>query len=41
MESGFKVFRREIIQKSNPGKPFGFEPEIIAKVSRLKQGSMK
>jgi hypothetical protein len=37
MESGYKVFRREIIQ----GIPieenrFGFEPEITAKISKLR-----
>ncbi|MCH8314215.1 MAG: glycosyltransferase family 2 protein, partial [Nitrospinae bacterium] len=37
MESGYKVFKREIIQgitlKENR---FGFEPEITAKVAKMK-----
>jgi glycosyltransferase involved in cell wall biosynthesis len=37
METGYKVFRREIIQSILiEENRFGFEPEIIAKVSRLK-----
>ncbi len=37
MESGFKAFRREIIQKIGiQENRFGFEPEITAKVGRLK-----
>jgi glycosyltransferase involved in cell wall biosynthesis len=37
MEAGFKAFRREVIQKINIQEDrFGFEPEIVAKVSRLK-----
>jgi glycosyltransferase involved in cell wall biosynthesis len=37
MEAGFKSFRREVIQKINIQEDrFGFEPEIVAKVSRLK-----
>jgi glycosyltransferase involved in cell wall biosynthesis len=37
MEVGYKVFRREIIQKIQiEENRFGFEPEITAKVSRLK-----
>lgn len=37
MEAGFKAFRREVIQKINIQESrFGFEPEIVAKVSRLK-----
>jgi len=37
MEAGFKAFRREVIQKIKiQENRFGFEPEIVAKVSRLK-----
>jgi glycosyltransferase involved in cell wall biosynthesis len=37
METGFKAFRREVIQKIRlEENRFGFEPEITAKVSRLK-----
>ncbi|HXR46584.1 MAG TPA: glycosyltransferase family 2 protein [Candidatus Limnocylindrales bacterium] len=37
MEAGFKAFRREVIQKIRiEENRFGFEPEIVAKVSRLK-----
>jgi len=36
METGYKIFRREIIQKiCIKENRFGFEPEITAKVSRL------
>jgi glycosyltransferase involved in cell wall biosynthesis len=36
MEAGFKAFRREVIQKIKIQESrFGFEPEIVAKVSRL------
>jgi len=36
METGFKVFRREIIQKLELEQDrFGFEPEITAKVARV------
>ena len=36
METGFKAFRREIIQKINiEENRFGFEPEITAKLARL------
>jgi glycosyltransferase involved in cell wall biosynthesis len=36
METGYKVFRREIIQSiSIEEDRFGFEPEIVAKVSKL------
>jgi len=36
MESGYKVFRREVMQKIQiEENRFGFEPEIVAKVSRL------
>jgi glycosyltransferase involved in cell wall biosynthesis len=36
METGYKVFRREIIQGIRiEENRFGFEPEIVAKVSRL------
>jgi len=37
METGFKAFRREVIQKIRIRENrFGFEPEITAKVSRMK-----
>ncbi len=37
MEAGYKAFRREIIQKIRlEENRFGFEPEITAKISRLK-----
>ena len=37
MEAGFKAFRREVIQQIRIQESrFGFEPEIVAKVSRLK-----
>ncbi len=37
METGHKVFRREIIQRIVIEEDrFGFEPEIVAKVSRMK-----
>lgn len=37
MESGYKVFRREIIQNiAIEENRFGFEPEIIAKISKLR-----
>jgi len=37
METGYKVFRREIIQSIIiEENRFGFEPEIVAKVSRMK-----
>src|SRR5262249_31530437 len=36
METGYKLFRREIIQEIKICEPpFGFEPEITAKVSKL------
>jgi len=36
METGFKVFRRDVIQKIIlREKRFGFEPEITAKIARL------
>lgn len=36
METGYKVFKREIIQKiSIEENRFGFEPEIVAKVSKM------
>jgi glycosyltransferase involved in cell wall biosynthesis len=36
METGYKLFRREVIQKIRIEEPrFGFEPEITAKVSQL------
>ncbi len=36
MEAGYKVFKREIIQKiSIEENRFGFEPEIVAKVSKM------
>jgi glycosyltransferase involved in cell wall biosynthesis len=37
METGYKAFRREIIQRIRIEEDrFGFEPEITAKVARLK-----
>ncbi len=37
METGYKVFKREIIQQIKiEENRFGFEPEIVAKLSRLK-----
>jgi glycosyltransferase involved in cell wall biosynthesis len=39
METGYKVFRGEIIRKIAPkleSKRFGFEPEITARISKLK-----
>jgi glycosyltransferase involved in cell wall biosynthesis len=37
MEAGYKAFRREVIQKVQiEENRFGFEPEIVSKVSRLK-----
>src|SRR5262245_26787758 len=37
METGYKLFRREVIQQIRIEEPrFGFEPEITAKVSKLK-----
>ncbi|MFM9910860.1 MAG: glycosyltransferase family 2 protein [Chitinophagaceae bacterium] len=37
METGYKMFRREILEQINlREKRFGFEPEITAKVSRIK-----
>ncbi len=37
METGYKVFRRGVIQKIPIEEDrFGFEPEIVAKVSRMK-----
>jgi len=37
METGYKAFRREVIQKVNIEESrFGFEPEITAKVARMK-----
>ena len=37
MEAGFKAFRREVVQKIQiQENRFGFEPEIVAKVSRLR-----
>ncbi len=36
METGFKVFRREVIQQLNLEQDrFGFEPEVTAKVARV------
>jgi glycosyltransferase involved in cell wall biosynthesis len=36
MESGYKVFRREVIQRiAIEENRFGFEPEIVAKVSKM------
>jgi hypothetical protein len=35
MECGYKVFRRDLLQKIDIEEPrFGFEPEIVAKVAR-------
>lgn len=35
MECGYKVFRRDLLQKITVEEPrFGFEPEIVAKVAR-------
>ena len=37
METGYKMFRREILQQVNiREKRFGIEPEITAKISRIK-----
>ena len=37
IECGYKAFRREVIQKiSLEENRFGFEPEIVAKVAKLK-----
>ncbi|HWD20257.1 MAG TPA: glycosyltransferase family 2 protein [Verrucomicrobiae bacterium] len=37
MEAGYKVFRREVLQRIViEENRFGFEPEIVAKVSKLK-----
>jgi hypothetical protein len=37
MECGYKVFRREALQRIKiEENRFGFEPEIVAKASRLK-----
>ena len=37
METGYKVFRREVIQGIRIEESrFGFEPEIVAKVSKMK-----
>jgi hypothetical protein len=36
METGYKVFRREVIQRIQiEENRFGFEPEIVAKVSKM------
>jgi glycosyltransferase involved in cell wall biosynthesis len=36
METGYKVFRREVIKRVNIEEDrFGFEPEIVAKVAKL------
>jgi hypothetical protein len=38
METGYKAFRREIIQQIKiEENRFGFEPEITAKVSKIKE----
>ena len=40
METGYKVFRGDLIRKLAPGlesKRFGFEPEITAKISKIKE----
>jgi len=37
METGYKLFRREILQQFTVEEErFGFEPEVVAKVSKLK-----
>ena len=37
MESGYKVFKRAVIEKVHLEEDrFGFEPEIVAKVARLR-----
>ena len=37
METGYKVFRREVIQAINlEQKRFGFEPEVTVKIARMK-----
>ncbi|MFY9556308.1 MAG: glycosyltransferase family 2 protein [Blastocatellia bacterium] len=37
METGFKVFRREVIQSINlEQNRFGFEPEVTVKIARMK-----
>jgi hypothetical protein len=37
METGYKLFKREIIQQiSLKENRFGFEPEVTAKVARIK-----
>jgi glycosyltransferase involved in cell wall biosynthesis len=37
MESGYKVFRRDVLQKINIEEDgFGFEPEIVAKVAHMR-----
>jgi glycosyltransferase involved in cell wall biosynthesis len=37
VESGYKVFRREVIQRVTlEENRFGFEPEIVAKISKMK-----
>jgi glycosyltransferase involved in cell wall biosynthesis len=37
MDAGFKAFRRDVVQKIQiQENRFGFEPEIVAKVSRLR-----
>ncbi len=38
METGYKVFKKEVIQKILPqlkSERFGFEPEITAKIAKL------
>jgi hypothetical protein len=37
METGYKVFRSEFIKNLNlKEKSFGFEPEVTAKISKIK-----
>ena len=37
METGFKMFRTDVIRKINlKENRFGFEPEVTAKISRIK-----
>ena len=41
METGYKVFRREIIQGEIEEDRFGFEPEIVAKVSQIERAHLR
>jgi glycosyltransferase involved in cell wall biosynthesis len=41
MEAGYKAFKREVIQSLDlKENRFGFEPEIVAKISRIKEVSI-